>query len=98
MLAKYQQQQEQEQSETHKVSRGTPEHATVTDVRFLPNPIQAIFQGEPVKLGAFGNVKGFSPGVWAVDRSHEQAWIPLAEVLINDPNYLPVDMEPTRVR
>jgi hypothetical protein len=51
-----------------------------------------------VKLGAFGNVKGFSPGVWAVDRSKEQAWIPLAEVLINDPNYLPVDMEPTRVR
>lgn len=56
----------------------------------LPNPIHAELQGEPVRIIATGDVTGFSPSFLIVDQDGKTAWVPMREISIVDPNYLPL--------
>jgi hypothetical protein len=71
-------------------SRSTAiEHGVVTDA--VPfGPVHATIDEAPVRISMFGNVKGFSPGFLCTDQTRRMAWVPIADVRIIDPNYLPL--------
>jgi hypothetical protein len=68
----------------------TRPHGNVTDAVLVPNPIHAEIQNERVRVIAFGNVEGFSPGALVTDEAGDTLWVPLEELRITDPNYRPM--------
>jgi len=69
--------------------RSGADHGVVTDA--VPfGPVHATIDESPVRISMFGNVRGFSPGFLCTDQTRRAAWVPIADVRIIDPNYLPL--------
>ena len=69
---------------------GTRPHGNVTDAVLIPHPIHGELQNERVRIVAFGNVEGFSPGALVIDEVGDTLWVPIEELRITDPNYRPM--------
>jgi hypothetical protein len=65
-------------------------HGRVNQSTVLLTPIHAELQGEAVRILATGDVTGFSPSYLLVDQEGYTAWVPLSEVRIIDPNFMPI--------
>ena len=85
-----QSQQSQQYSEAPRATGAARPHGNVTDAVLIPNPIHAELQNERVRVIAFGNVEGFSPGALVTDETGETLWVPLEDLRITDPNYRPM--------
>ena len=71
------------------------EHGSVTNA--VPfGPVHATIDELPVRISMFGNVQGFSPGFLCTDQTRRAAWVPISDVRIIDPNYLPLPEIPGR--
>ena len=90
IVADRRRQQSQQYGESTPRGVGTRPHGNVTDAVLIPNPIHGALQNEPVRIVAFGNVEGFSPGALVIDEAGETLWVPLEELRITDPNYRPM--------
>jgi hypothetical protein len=69
----------------------TPGHGELTDVKLhLDQPFYGEVNGQPVTIIGEGNMRGFSPASWCVDRDKENAWLPTGLILITDPRFEPL--------
>lgn len=85
-----QQQTGQAYAGTKTLQQLTTGHGQVTDATFVRTPIHGELQGQSVRILAFGNVEGFSPGALITDDDGDMQWVPLEEVRVLDPNYRPM--------
>ena len=90
ILAERRRQQAQHYSEASRPPGTVRPHGNVTDGFLIPSPIHAELQNERVRVIAFGNVEGLSPGALVTDETGEASWVPLEDLRITDPNYRPM--------
>ena len=69
-----------------------PQNQAVQNVSTFNNPIQAEFDGKPVRILAIGDQEGKSPVYLAVDESGRSMWESLTQFTITDPHALPASM------
>ncbi len=79
------------EASSYTVGAPSPGHGELTDVELhLDAPIYGEVNGQPVTIIGQGNMRGFSPASWCVDREHENAWLPTGVILITDPRFEPL--------
>lgn len=83
-------QQQDRQAQRQPQNPAAQPEGTVTHIETFTMPIHGAVDGEPVRILATGNVIGFSPGYLLVDQTGLTAWLPMAEVRVIDPNFLPL--------
>jgi hypothetical protein len=55
----------------------------------LPKPIDALYQGQPVRLVATGDIVGMSPAVQIVDEEGRLDWVSTDEIQVTQRRFLP---------
>ena len=70
----------------------TPE-GSVTLAEPFATPIHAEVDGSPARILMAGNVAGQSPSYLCVDGEGYSAWVPIRDVAIIDPNFLPLPIQ-----
>jgi hypothetical protein len=53
----------------------------------------AVYNGQPVRIAAVGDLEGFSPAYLIVDQKGQSSWQRQADVTIVDPDLLPLSPE-----
>lgn len=82
--------QQREQGRQRQQPEAALPEGTVTHIETFTTPIHGAVDGEPVRILGTGNVTGFSPGYLVVGQNGETAWLPMSEVRVIDPNFLPL--------
>ncbi|PWT91995.1 MAG: hypothetical protein C5B54_04255 [Acidobacteria bacterium] len=77
-------QQNREQQPHDREQLGVIRQATA-----LPKPIDALYQGQPVRIVATGDVVGMSPSVQIVDEDGRLDWVSTEDVQITQRRFLP---------
>lgn len=71
----------------------TTRKVELTFASSFSRPVDAIYQGETVKISHVGDAEGMSPVYLVVDSQGQSAWVPQAQVTIIDKNFLPLGQE-----
>lgn len=66
---------------------------TVSDITMFHTPLHAIYEGQPVRLLATGDVEGKSPCYLVINARGESTWESFGDVRILDTNALPISSD-----
>ncbi len=88
-----QKQQQRNQTQAFANQGTTIPEGSVTLAEQFTTPIHGDVEGDPVRILATGNVAGQSPSYLCVDSQGYSAWVPLRDVAIIDPNFLPLPIQ-----
>ncbi len=92
-LRERQQRQERGLNISDTVAGGRAVQQTITT---YGTAIHAMVDGEPVRINALGDLPGFSPAYLCIDEEGASVWVPMRDVKVTDPNFLPIRALATR--
>jgi len=87
--------QRQQQQQDFQLQQGL-ETGTIRNAVAYPEPIEALYQGQPVTILATGDIVGMSPAVQIVDQDGQLDWASTDDVTIVQRDVLPQDEQKRR--
>ena len=83
------QQRQQQQPDTF----GPQEIGTIRNAVAYTNPIEALYQGQPVTLLATGDIVGMSPAEKIVDENGKLDWVSSEDITVTQRDVLPLSAQ-----
>jgi hypothetical protein len=80
---------QQRQSESSEQRSFNDQLGVIRSSAAFPKPIDAVYQGQPVRLIASGDIVGMSPALQVVDEQGKIDWVSADDVTVTQRRFLP---------